>query len=179
MKLDAKFTNMHYDFEKKGTVLEFLTYGNILPMLEENFGTNINEVSLEIKKQDKRSNNANAYLWTLLGELQRKLRTPKEELYRKYIRECGTYQVLPVRNDAVERFIVDVWAKNGLGWVCDTTPSKIDGYTNVIAYYGTSVYTREEMAVLLDNVIEDCVELKIPTKPKEEIDTLLRKMEGV
>ena len=85
---------------------------------------------------------------------------------------------MPVRNDAVERFIVDVWAKNGLGWVCETTASKIDGYTNVIAYYGTSVYNKSEMAVLLDSVVEDCAELKIPTKPREEIDTLLAKMEG-
>lgn len=175
MKIDAKLVNMHYDFVQKGTKIEFLTYGNITSNLEEFNGL---EVNLEIKKNDKRSNNANAYLWTMLGELQRKLRIPKEELYRKYIRECGTYQVLPVRNDAVERFIVDVWAKNGMGWVCETTASKLEGYTNVIAYYGTSVYTKEEMAVLLDQVVQDCRELGIPTKPREEIESLLDKMKG-
>lgn len=98
MKLDAKLVNMHYDFAQKGTKIEFLTYGNILSLLEEFNGK---EVNLEIKKGDKRSTNANAYLWVLLGELQRKLRIPKEELYRKYVRECGIYQVIPTRNDLV------------------------------------------------------------------------------
>lgn len=173
MKVDAKLINTRYDFTQKGTVVEFLTYGNITSSLEEFMGL---EVNLEVKKADKRSNNANAYLWVLLGELQQKLKLPKEELYRKYIRECGVYQVLPVRNDAVERFIVDVWARNGLGWVCDTMPSKIEGYTNVVAYYGTSTYTRGEMATLIDQVVQDCIELGIPTKSKEEIDTLLDKL---
>lgn len=174
MKLDAKLVNMHYDFAQKGTKIEFLTYGNILSLLEEFNGK---EVNLEIKKGDKRSTNANAYLWVLLGELQRKLRIPKEELYRKYVRECGIYQVIPTRNDLVERFIIDVWAKKGLGWVCETTPSKIKGYTNVLAYFGTSIYTKEEMAVILDQVVQDCKELNIPTKPQEEINGLLKKME--
>ena len=173
MKVDAKLINTRYDFTQKGTIFEFLTYGNITSSLEEFLGS---EVNLEVKKDNKRSTNANAYLWTLLGELQQKLRIPKIELYRKYVRECGTYQVLPVRNDAVKRFVEDVWAKNGIGWVCDTTDSKLDGYTNVIAYYGTSVYTKEELAVLLDQVVQDCIELQIPTKPREEIDTLLNKM---
>ena len=173
MKIDAKIIDMHYDFGLKGTTVTFLTYGNMTSNLEEFLSS---EVKVEIGKADKRSNNANAYLWVLLGELQKKLRIPKIEIYRKYVRECGIYQVLPVRNDAVERFVEDVWAKNGLGWVCDTTSSKIDGYTNVIAYYGTSVYTKEEMAVLLDQVVQDCIEAKIPTKPQEEINALLDKI---
>lgn len=173
MKVDVKIIDTHYDFGLKGTTITFLAYGNITPSLEEFLNV---DVSLEIKKENKRSNNANAYLWTLLGEQQKKLRIPKEELYRKYVRECGIYQVIPVRDDAVDRFINDVWSKNGIGWVCDTTPSKLNGYTNVLAYYGTSTYTKEEMAVLLDQVVQDCVELQIPTKPQEEINGLLEKL---
>ena len=109
------------------------------------------------------------------GELQKRLRIPKEEIYRKYIRECGTYQVLPIKTEAVERFIF-AWSKNGLGWVCDTVTSKLEGYVNVIAYYGTSVYTKDEMAVLLDQVVQDCIDLNIPTKPQDEIEALLNKM---
>lgn len=173
MKIDAKIIDTHYDFGLKGTTITFMALGNITSSLEEYIGS---ELSLELKKGNKRTNNANAYLWYLLGELQAKMRVPKIELYRKYVRECGIYQVLPVRNDAVDRFVEEVWAKNGIGWVCDTTASKIDGYTNVIAYYGTSVYSKEEMAILLDQVVQDCIELQIPTKPKEEIDALLDKM---
>lgn len=64
----------------------------------------------------------------------------------------------------------------GYGWVCDTTKSKLDGYTNVLAYYGTSTYTKDEMAVLLGQVVDDCIDQGIPTKRKEDIDKLLEDM---
>ena len=61
----------------------------------------------------------------------------------------------------------------GYGWVCDTTKSKLKGYTNVLAYYGTSTYTKEEMQVLLGQVVDDCIDQGIPTKRKEDIEKLL------
>ena len=115
------------------------------------------------------------YAWILLGELQEKLKIPKEEIYQKYVRECGVYEVIPIRNEAVPKF-TESWRKNGLGWVCETTSSKLNGYTNVIAYYGTSVYNKEEMAVLLGSIVEDCIDQGIPTKRKEEIDNLLEEL---
>ena len=44
------------------------------------------------------------YMWTLLGELQEKLKIPKEEIYQKYVRECGVYEVIPIRNEAIPKF---------------------------------------------------------------------------
>lgn len=112
----------------------------------------------------------------LLGELQEKLRIPKEDLYRQYIYGCGSYEVLPIKNEAVLKFI-ESWQHNGLGWVCDTTKSKLEGYTNVLAYYGTSTYTKDEMSVLLSQVVDDCVAQGIPTKKKEDINKLLEELE--
>jgi len=171
MKLECKLENMWYDFAQKGTKFEFFVQGNILPSLEDYLNKDVN---LELKKGGKKTLDENGYFWVLINELQKKLKIPKEDIYRKYIRECGVYQVLPVKNEAVDRFINDIWSNYGLGWVCDTTPSKIDGYTNVIAYYGISAYTKEEMATMLDHVVQDCIELGIPTKKKEEIESLLK-----
>lgn len=121
----------------------------------------------------KRGLNANGYAWALIGELQEKLRVPKEEIYREYIRRCGPFEVVPIKDEAVQRFI-EGWGNNGLGWVCDTTKSKLNGYTNVLAYYGSSSYNTKEMGVLLDTIVEDCIEQGIPTKRKEEIESLLK-----
>lgn len=123
--------------------------------------------------RNKRSLNANGYAWALLGELQEKLKVPKEDLYREYIRRCGSYEVVPIKNEAVGRFI-ESWGNNGVGWVCDTTKSKLNGYTNVLAYYGSSSYNSSEMAMLLGNIVEDCIENGIPTKREEEIESLLK-----
>lgn len=172
MKIEAKLIDMRYDFLLKGTRFEFFCYGNETPNLEKYLHKKIN---LEFKNE-KRSLSANGYLWVLLGELQEKLKIPKEEIYRQYIYNCGTYAVLPLPNKDVNKFI-ESWSHNGLGWVCDTTTSKLKGYTNVLAYYGTSTYSKEEMGVLLEQVVQDCQEQGIPVKKEEEIESLLKELE--
>ena len=129
------------------------------------------DIKIDVARK-KRGLNANGYAWALLGELQEKLKIPKEEIYKEYVRRCGPFEVVPIKDEAVERF-VESWGNNGLGWVCDTTKSKLDGYTNVITYYGSSTYNTKEMGVLLDTIVEDCIEQGIPTKRKEEIENLL------
>lgn len=172
MKIDSKLVNISYDFAQKRTKFEFNSYGDITSSLEELLNKN---VALEIKSQGKRTTTANSYCWVLLGELQEKLGIPKEEIYREYVRHCGIYEVVPIKNEAVSKF-TESWQKNGLGWITDTVDSKLDGYTNVIAYYGTSVYNKREMAVLLSQIVDDCVEQGIPTKKKEDIDSLLEEL---
>ena len=81
--------------------------------------------------------------------------------------------MLPVKNEAVEKFR-QAWSKNGLGWVTETTKSKLEGYTNVIAYYGSSTYNTKEMTRLINLIVDECKQLGIETKPKAEIDSLLR-----
>lgn len=109
MKLEAKLINIGYDFMQKGTKFEFFCYGDETGNLEKYLGKKTN---LEFKGE-KRSLNANGYLWALLGELQEKLKIPKEDLYRQYIYGCGAYEVVPIKNEAVNRFI-ESWQHNGL-----------------------------------------------------------------
>ena len=172
MKLECKLEDMHYDFKQKCTKFEFSSYGDITPNLENFQGKNLN---MELRKDGKRSLNANGYFWHMLGELQEKLRTPKEDLYRQYIYGCGAYDTYCMKDEAVDTFI-KTWTSRGLGWLVDTMKSKIDGCTNVLAYRGTSDYTKDEMAVLLDQVVQDCIDQGIPTKRKEDIDKLLEDM---
>ena len=172
---DCKIESFSYDFLSKRTKFELSVLGNLTQELES-LSLNGDKYNVDIKKESKRTNNANGYAWVLLGELQDKLKIPKEEIYRKYIRECGVYEVIPIRNDALAKF-TDSWSRNGLGWVCDTTESKVKGYTNVIAYYGTSVYSKAEMAMLLDSIVQDCIEQGIPTKKREDLENLLESWE--
>lgn len=128
----------------------------------------------EIKEyKEKRSLDANAYAWVLLGKLQDKLHIPKEEIYRDAIRNIGSYEVIPIKNEAVEKFR-QAWSKKGLGWITETTKSKLDGYTNVIAYYGSSIYDTKEMTRFIELIIQECEQLDIETKSKAEIDSLLK-----
>ena len=51
----------------------------------------------------------------------------------------------------------------------DIMPSKIDGCTNVIVYYGSSTYDSKQMSVLIDRIVQDCKELGIETLPPDEL----------
>lgn len=118
----------------------------------------------------KRSLSQNAYMWVLIGELVGVINKSKDDIYKAYIRDYGLYEVLPIKEEAVERFI-EVWEARGLGWVCDKMdrPSKLNGYVNVMAYFGSSSYDSKEMSRLIDAIIEDCKELGINTLDIAEV----------
>ena len=105
----------------------------------------------------RRSLDANSYAWVLLGKLANKVCLPKEEVYREFVKDVGgNYEILPIRNDAVDKWITN-WQGKGIGWVCDILgESKLDGYTNVITYYGSSTYDSLQMSKLINLIVEEC-----------------------
>ncbi len=127
----------------------------------------------EIKEhKEKRSLDANGYCWVLCKKIADKLHITKEEVYRKNIKEMGKYEILPIRNEAVETFI-NAWTGKGIGWICESlAKSKFDGFTNLIAYYGSSVYDSKEMVLLLDSIIQEAQALDIETLTPDEIANL-------
>jgi hypothetical protein len=123
--------------------------------------------------RQKRSLDANAYFWLLCGKLAAKINTPRAIIYRQYIREIGdNYEIVPIREDVVDTWIKN-WESRGLGWVCDIVgQSKIDGYINVICYYGSSTYDTAQMSRLIDMVVQDCEEQGIETMTPAELARL-------
>ena len=98
-------------------------------------------IRFEIKKASaKRSLDANAFCWVLVDKIAEKMNLPKKEVYRNAIREIGgVSEMVCVQDKAVDR-LRSGWEKNGDGWQTDIRPSKLPGCTNVILYYGSSVY---------------------------------------
>lgn len=128
---------------------------------------------VEVKEYHKRrSLDANAYCWVLLDKLSEALNTPKTEIYRQAIKEIGgNTQTVCVQDKAVEK-LCEGWSHNGIGWVTDVTPSKINGCTNVILYYGSSTYDTAQMARLIDNIVQDCKAVGIETMTPQELESL-------
>ena len=131
------------------------------------------EKVFEIKEyRKKRSLNANSYAWVLCGAIANILGSTKEEVYKKVIREVGEFEVIPIRKDAVEKFI-KIWRSKGLGWLCDAKPSKLDGYVNVTVYYGSSVYDTQQMSRLINSLVEEAKILGIVTLDELKIKELI------
>lgn len=125
------------------------------------------------RKRKKRSTDANAYFFTLADKLAERLNIPKTEIYRNYVKEIGgVSETVCVKTEAVQK-LCEGWKHNGLGWQTDTVPSKIDGCTNVILYYGSSTYNTEQMSRLINLVVEDCKVQGIETRTPDEIADML------
>ena len=132
------------------------------------------EQKFEIKEyRQKRSLNANAYAWTLIGKIADLVGNTKEEVYKDFIQHKGIYKIITMNKEAVSTFIT-AWGNQGLGWICETSQNNISGLIDVVAYYGTSSYNTKQMANFIDYVVQECNNLGIETKSKEEIDSLLK-----
>lgn len=131
------------------------------------------DVAIEIKRyHKKRSLDANAYAWVLIDKIASVLRIDKVDVYREQIRNIGgVSEIVCIQNAALDKFR-STWEKNGIGWQTDTLPSKIDGCTNVVLYYGSSTYDTNQMSQLIDHLIQDAKALGIETMTPLELGRL-------
>lgn len=137
------------------------------------------KLSLKIDRfREKRSLDANAYCWTLISLLAERLNIPKTDIYRSAIKEIGGNSDTVCVQDKAVQSLRDGWEHNGIGWQTDTMPSKIDGCTNVILYYGSSCYDVSQMSRLINIIVQECDALGIETKSQAEIDSLLQSWGG-
>ena len=128
--------------------------------------------------REKRSLTANSYAWVLIDKIAAKRRMSKVEVYRNAIRDIGgVSDIVCIQTRAVES-MKRTWQGFGIGWQAEELNSNIPGWTNLILYKGSSVYDREQMAALIDSLIQDAQALGIETRPQEEIESLLREVES-
>lgn len=125
------------------------------------------DLDIEIKpRRKRRSNDANRYAWELIDKIAAKMHLDKVEVYREAIRAIGgVSDTICIPSAAVER-VCTGWKHNGVGWTTETYPSKLQGCTNVILYYGSSTYDTQQMALLIDHLVQDAEALGIPTYPQ-------------
>lgn len=129
--------------------------------------------TVTVKEHRKgRSLDANAYFWVLAGKLAERLELPKSDIYRKYIREIGgNSETVCVMEKAAEK-LKSGWEHNGLGWIAEEFPSKLDGCVNVTLYYGSSTYDTAQMSRLIDLCVTDCKDHGIETLTPLELDRM-------
>lgn len=130
---------------------------------------------IEVKEhRKKRSLDANAYAWVLINKIADALRITPKEIYRQAIQGIGdNCEIIPIKEEAAEHF-KQIWEAQGLGWPCmDMGKSKIAGYRNLKAYYGSSTYDTRQMSILIDNLVQDCKALDIETMPPEKLSALM------
>lgn len=174
MKLNGKIVDVSLDYlTHRPKITIQLT--NQQDILTDEFNKLQQEELLTIeldKPKKKRSLNANAYCWTLIGKIAEVLGNTKEEVYKEYIKHKGIYRVVTIDSRAAPTFI-KIWTEKGLGWLCETSETKIAGLVDVVAYYGTSSYNTKQMANFIDYIVEEAKNLNIETLEDVEIKRLV------
>lgn len=169
----SKFTG-----KLKPPVVDFLT-GKISAVIEinENFRQayedlkDCEKISVEIKRyRRKRSLDANAYHWVLVGKLAKVLGMSNAEVHNMALRGYGqpeiyegkgVYMTIPDTDDA--RHKVD----NAMDYHISPTSQVREGNDGVMyrtykLLRGSHTYNTEEMARLIDGMITMCKEAGIP-----------------
>ena len=118
------------------------------------------EVDVIIKGlKHKRSKDANAYFWEIVGQMADKLRVSKEEIYFEQLKKYGQAITVTVREG------VDL-SRAGFKYV-EKLQDGLNNGVKFVAYrvfIGSSQYNTQEMSVLIDGTVQDARELGIQTE---------------
>lgn len=126
-----------------------------------------------VPKRKKRSLDANAYAWVLIGKIAEAVRMTPDEVYRRELLDIGgASEIVCVQECAVAR-LTALWAEKGLGWQAVPFPSKVPGCVNVRLHYGSSAFDTHQMSVFIDHLIQEARALDIETRPEEEVRAML------
>lgn len=121
------------------------------------------EYDLTIKRHyGKRSLDANAYAWRLIGQISAEVGLPPIEVYHQFILDSFCYRDVLVRDDNVQKEISD-WKEQGYGWLCEVLgPSpQHEGYTWLRKFRGSSSFNSVEMQKFIENIEFDAREFGI------------------
>lgn len=130
--------------------------------------------------REKRSLDANRYLWKLCSMIADKLSDDgvphtKEEIYRKAIKArgiCREQGELPIDFAKTSR---TAWEMLGTGWITEQVDFEPDGERVIVRYYyGSSTYNTKQMSRIIDWLVVECQNLGVETKSQAEIDSLLQ-----
>lgn len=178
VRLQGKITNINLDYLTHMPKIE-IQLNRQEDLFTDDF-TNLKnqDLDIELKKHlEKRSLNANAYLWILCDKIAVAINNTKEYVYKKAITDVGQFEILPIKDDAVDKFII-AWTNHGIGWLCEKVgDSKFRGFTNVIAYYGSSVYDTKAMSRLIECVVNEARNLGIQTISDKEFESMIEEYE--
>ena len=122
----------------------------------------------EIKEhKNKRSLNANSYLWLLCTKIAEVLTTTKEEVYLEELKRYGQSMLVPTAKDSKP----DGYFK----YYSFESRRKLNGV--IVDFYkvykGSSDYDTKEMSILLDGIVQDAKELDIETLEDIKINKLI------
>lgn len=174
MEKTGRFAGISKDLRTGKTILQFELDGNPDASIDEI--SRYEKLTIIAKPyRQKRSLNANAYLWECLGQMAQAMIPPadKWDVYLLMLKRYGKYTYIVIKPNAVDRMRA-MWRESEvIGEI------SINGVLAVqmLCYYGSSTYDSKEMSVLLDGVVSEMKNMGLVPPPTEDMRRVLKEME--
>ena len=138
----------------------------ILPLIFRLDKDTIYDVKIK-KHREKRSLNANAYLWKLVTEIGNILNKSKEEVYLQMLIDYGQSEMISILSEINVKGYFKYYKLAGT--------SILNGkeFNHYKIYKGSSEYNTKEMSILLEGAVQEAKNLGIKTKEDYEIEKLI------
>ena len=138
----------------------------ILPLIFRLDKDTIYDVKIN-KHREKRSLNANAYLWKLVTEIGNILNKSKEEVYLQMLIDYGQSEMISILSGINVKGYFKYYKLAGT--------SILNGkeFNHYKIYKGSSEYSTKEMSILLEGAVQEAKNLGIKTKEDYEIEKLI------
>ena len=123
------------------------------------------------KHREKRSLNANAYLWKLVTEIGDILNKSKEEVYLQMLIDYGQSEMVSILSE------IDVKGYFKYYKLAGTSILNGKEFNHYKIYKGSSEYDTKEMSILLNGVVQETKNLGVKTKDDIELERLVEEWE--
>lgn len=167
MKASGKIVGANIDFRTgKPTVSLEINEKSVFKLMVDEL-KDCDKLSVEIKPyREKRSLNANAYAWKLIGEIADILRASKEDVYLEMLKRYGQSEIFSVQSHIPFGQYVKYFEEAG--------ESTLNGkqFTHYKVYKGSSEFDTREMSILIDGIVSEAKNLGIATETPNEIARL-------
>ncbi len=138
-----------------------------LPLLFRLDKDTVYDVKID-KHREKRSLNANAYLWKLVTEIGNVLNKSKEEVYLQMLIDYGQSEMVSILSE------IDVKGYFKYYKLAGTSILNGKEFNHYKIYKGSSEYDTKEMSILLEGVVQEAKNLGIKTKDDIELERLIK-----
>lgn len=127
----------------------------------------VDKLSIKVdKRREKRSLNANNYAWALLTEIGNVMCLSKEDVYFTMLKRYGQSEMISVKDGIPIGEYVKYCERAGESWLNGTL------FKHYRVYKGSSEFSKEEMAIFIDGVVQEAQDLDIDTRTPDEIAKL-------
>ena len=118
------------------------------------------------KHREKRSLNANNYAWALLTQIGNATRKSKEAVYFDMLKDYGQSEMISVKAHINIGYYVKYFEEAGESTLNGTL------FKHYKVYKGSSEFDKREMAIFIDGVVHEAINLGIEVRTPDEIARL-------